>query len=104
LLFSKHGEKAIAKVRRTLSHGVRAAVRPDAMRCGGCVPAHAARGFLDSRPSDAMSDRLRAFRQGFKDAAYVRGREYRDRIPLGRGSFMIVYRRWRPNWTAAKCP
>ena len=30
-------------------------------------------GFLDSRPSDAMSDRLRAFRQG----------ERGNRIPLG---------------------
>src|SRR5262245_43506253 len=28
-------------------------------------------GFLDSRPSDAMSDRLRAFRQGLKDIGYV---------------------------------
>ena len=28
-------------------------------------------GFLDSRPSDAMSDRLRAFRQGLKDGGYV---------------------------------
>jgi putative tryptophan/tyrosine transport system substrate-binding protein len=30
-------------------------------------------GFLDSRPLDAMSDRLRAFRQGLKDASYVEG-------------------------------
>jgi ABC-type uncharacterized transport system substrate-binding protein len=30
-------------------------------------------GFLDSRPSDAMSDRLRAFRQGLKDIGYVEG-------------------------------
>src|SRR5262245_43389497 len=30
-------------------------------------------GFLDSRPSDAMSDRLRAFRQGLKDTGYVEG-------------------------------
>jgi ABC-type uncharacterized transport system substrate-binding protein len=30
-------------------------------------------GFLDSRPSDAMSDRLRAFRQGLKDIGYVDG-------------------------------
>jgi len=28
-------------------------------------------GFLDSRPSDAISDRLRAFRQGLKDTGYV---------------------------------
>jgi ABC-type uncharacterized transport system substrate-binding protein len=30
-------------------------------------------GFLDIRPSDAMSDRLRAFRQGLKDTGYVEG-------------------------------
>jgi len=48
-------------------------------------------GFLDSRPSDAMSDRLRAFRQGLKDIGYVEREnvaiEYRwaenrmDRLP-----------------------
>jgi putative ABC transport system substrate-binding protein len=30
-------------------------------------------GFLDSRPPDAISDRLRAFRQGLKDTGYVEG-------------------------------
>jgi putative ABC transport system substrate-binding protein len=30
-------------------------------------------GFLDSRPSDAMLDRLRAIRQGLKDTGYVEG-------------------------------
>src|SRR5262245_51110904 len=30
-------------------------------------------GFLDSRPSDVISDRLRAFRQGLKDTGYVEG-------------------------------
>jgi ABC-type uncharacterized transport system substrate-binding protein len=30
-------------------------------------------GLLDSRSPDAMSDRLRAFRQGLKDAGYVEG-------------------------------
>src|SRR6516165_24608 len=30
-------------------------------------------GFLDSRPADAMSERLRAFRQGLKDTGYVEG-------------------------------
>jgi putative tryptophan/tyrosine transport system substrate-binding protein len=30
-------------------------------------------GFLDSRSPDAMSDRLRAFRQGLKDTGYVQG-------------------------------
>src|SRR5262249_52440222 len=48
-------------------------------------------GFLDSRPSDAITDRLRAFRQGLKDTGYVEREnvaiEYRwaenqlDRLP-----------------------
>jgi putative ABC transport system substrate-binding protein len=36
-------------------------------------PAMPVVGFLDIRPSDAMSDRLRAFRQGLKDTGYVEG-------------------------------
>src|SRR5262245_20334951 len=48
-------------------------------------------GFLDSRSSDAMTDRLRAFREGLKDSGYVEREnvaiEYRwaenqlDRLP-----------------------
>src|SRR5262245_17246 len=55
-------------------------------------PAMPVIGFLDSRPSDAMSDRLRAFRQGLKDTGYVEGENlaiiYRfaenqiDRLPV----------------------
>jgi putative ABC transport system substrate-binding protein len=37
------------------------------------MPAMPVIGFLDSRPSDAISDRLRAFRQGLKDTGYVEG-------------------------------
>jgi putative tryptophan/tyrosine transport system substrate-binding protein len=36
-------------------------------------PAMPVIGFLDIRPSDAMSDRLRAFRQGLKDTGYAEG-------------------------------
>jgi putative tryptophan/tyrosine transport system substrate-binding protein len=36
-------------------------------------PATPVVGFLDIRPSDAMSDRLRAFRQGLKDTGYAEG-------------------------------
>jgi putative ABC transport system substrate-binding protein len=36
-------------------------------------PAMPVIGFLDSRPSDAISDRLRAFRHGLKDTGYVEG-------------------------------
>jgi len=49
-------------------------------------------GFLDSRSPDALTDRLRGFRQGLKDAGYVEGENviilYRwaenqlDRLPL----------------------
>ena len=55
-------------------------------------PAMPVIGFLDSRPADAMLDRLRAVRQGLKDTGYVEGEnvliEYRwaegqvDRLPL----------------------
>src|SRR4051794_10312329 len=30
-------------------------------------------GFLDSRSSDALADRLRAFRQGLKDGGFIEG-------------------------------
>jgi putative ABC transport system substrate-binding protein len=36
-------------------------------------PAMPVIGFLDSRPSDVISDRLRAFRLGLKDVGYVEG-------------------------------
>jgi putative ABC transport system substrate-binding protein len=36
-------------------------------------PAMPVIGFLDSRPSDVISDRLRAFRLGLKDTGYVEG-------------------------------
>ncbi|MET0164844.1 MAG: ABC transporter substrate-binding protein, partial [Vicinamibacterales bacterium] len=36
-------------------------------------PAMPVIGFLDSRPQDAVLERLRAYRQGLKDAGYVEG-------------------------------
>jgi putative ABC transport system substrate-binding protein len=42
-------------------------------------------GFLDSRSSDALTERLRGFRQGLKDTGYVEGE-----------NIMIVYR-WAEN-------
>ena len=50
-------------------------------------PAMPVIGFLVSRPSDAMSDRLRAFRQGLKDTGYVEGENVAimqtDRLAVG---------------------
>ena len=43
-------------------------------------------GFLDARSPDDYADRLRAFRQGLEGDRLCRGRERRDRIPLGGGS------------------
>jgi putative tryptophan/tyrosine transport system substrate-binding protein len=43
------------------------------LAAGAQQPAMPVIGFLDIRPSDAMSDRLRAFRQGLKDTGYVEG-------------------------------
>jgi putative ABC transport system substrate-binding protein len=55
-------------------------------------PAMPVVGYLESRSSDTMADRLRAFRQGLKDTGYVEGEnvriEYRwaenqvDRLPM----------------------
>ena len=43
-------------------------------------------GFLDSRSPDALTDRLRGFRQGLKDTGHVEGENVIDRLPLGRES------------------
>ena len=65
-------------------------------------------GFLDSRLPDAITDRLRAFRQGLKDVGYVEGENlaivYRlannqdDRLPelaadLARRGVAVIARR-----------
>jgi putative ABC transport system substrate-binding protein len=45
-------------------------------------PAMPVIGFLDSRSPDAMTDRLRVFRQGLGSTGYTEG----NRLPLGRKS------------------
>ena len=56
-------------------------------------------GFLDSRPSDAISDRLRAFRQGLKDTGYVEGENLALEYRWAENQ-MDRYRRSRPAWFA----
>jgi putative ABC transport system substrate-binding protein len=74
-------------------------------------------GFLDSRSPDAMVGRLRAFRQGLKEAGYVEGEnvaiEYRwadnrtDRLPklatdLVRRQVAVIVTAGLPSISAAK--
>ena len=49
-------------------------------------PAMPVIGFLNAESPDGYAEPLRAFRQGLKDDRLCRGRERRDRIPLGRES------------------
>ena len=74
-------------------------------------------GFLDSRLPDAITDRLRAFRQGLKDVGYVEGENlaivYRlannqdDRLPelaadLARRGVAVIATAGTPSTFAAK--
>src|SRR6516162_11107706 len=80
-------------------------------------PAMPVIGFLDSRPVDAMSARLQAFRQGLKDNGYVEGENvaivYRladnqtDRLPelaadLARRRVAVIATAGPPSTFAAK--
>jgi putative ABC transport system substrate-binding protein len=41
-------------------------------------------GFLDLRSPEALTDRLRGFRAGLREAGYVEGDNMTSRLPLGR--------------------
>jgi hypothetical protein len=56
-------------------------------------------GFLDSRSPDALTDRLRGFRQGLKDTGYVEGENVSIVYRWARIN-SIGCRCWRPNWFA----
>jgi putative ABC transport system substrate-binding protein len=88
----KQAPEALAVNRRAFITliGAAAAARPLAVRAQ--QPPMPVIGYLDPRSPDAISERLRAFRQGLKDAGYVVGEnvaiEYRwaenqlDRLPM----------------------
>ena len=58
-------------------------------------------GFLDARSADAISERLRAYRQGLKEAGYIEGENVAIvyRFPKIKA---IGCRNSLPNWFAAK--
>jgi putative tryptophan/tyrosine transport system substrate-binding protein len=56
-------------------------------------------GLLDPRSPDAMADRLRAFRQGLKEAGYVEGENVTIIYRFAEDQ-NIDCRNWRPNWFA----
>ena len=60
-------------------------------------------GLLDSRPLDAITDRLRGFRQGLKDTGYVEGENVSILYRFAQNQ-MTACHRWRPNWLAATLP
>ena len=79
-------------IRRRESIGMLGAVAAWPLAARAQQPATPVIGFLDSRSPDALTDRLRGFRQGLKDAGYVEGEnvviDYRwaenqpDRLPV----------------------
>ena len=79
-------------IRRRESIGMLGAVAAWPLAARAQQPAMPVIGFLDSRSPDALTDRLRGFRQGLKDSGYVEGEnvviDYRwaenqpDRLPV----------------------
>ena len=60
-------------------------------------PAMPVIGFLDAASPDAIRGPSARISPGPEGDRLCRGRERRDRIPLGRGPISIGCRRWRPN-------
>jgi putative ABC transport system substrate-binding protein len=56
-------------------------------------------GLLDPRSPDAMTERLRAFRQGLKDVGYVEGENVTIIYRFAEDQ-TIDCRSWRPIWFA----
>ena len=66
-------------------------------------PAMPVIGFLASQLPDAITDRLRGFRQGLKDTGYVEGENVSILYRFAQNQ-MTACHRWRPNWLAATLP
>ena len=60
-------------------------------------------GFLDSRSSDAMADRLTAFRIGLKDMGYVEGENVIIAYHWAEGRAERL-RNWPPIWSIERLP
>ena len=59
-------------------------------------------GFLHPASPDTYTDRLRAFRQGLKEAGFVEGENVAVEYRWAENS--IDCPRWRPNWFADPSP
>jgi hypothetical protein len=60
-------------------------------------PAMPVIGFLDQRSPDALTERLRGFRQGMKRSVTLRATTQQS-FTAGPRINLIAFQRWRPNW------
>jgi putative ABC transport system substrate-binding protein len=60
-------------------------------------------GFLHPASPDTYADRLRAFRQGLKEAGFVEGENAVIEYRWAENQFDHC-RRWRPNWFVDRSP
>ena len=66
-------------------------------------PAMPVIGFLDSRPLDAITDRLRGFREGLKDAGFLEG-ENLAIVSASLRTRTTGCRSWQPIWFVTASP